>query len=344
MSETHGLTLVHHPPGGQAVLYQAENRYVKSLEGRHGQRFSDYRARWAAASLRRDPGPFPLSLDLAINSGCGLSCLMCPLPGNPRDSGYAPMPERLYLRLMDQAREFSLPALTLGLASEPLLNPDAPRFAALAHRAGIMDIRLGTNAQALTPPMAMALIDSGLTRLEISIDAARPETYRSIRRGGELAKVERAIAFFLSERDKRNQKFPLLRLSFLTLPQNDGELEPFLERWGPVADLVCVQKPIWFPGTGLARPARPPAGPARPPIEPDGTAFCAQPWQRLGLDRLGQAWPCCSWYGRDLLPENAADTPIADIWRSRALEGLREAHLAGRPPGPCQDCADSGAF
>ena len=204
-----------------------------------------------------------------------------------------------------------------------------------------MDIRLGTNGQALDQDLIERLLDCGLTRLEISLDALRPETYRLIRRGGELSRLERAIDLFLERRANRNQKLPLLRLSFLILPQNETELAPFLKRWSGAADLLSVQKPIWFPRTSLKKP-----GPAKPDHEnsPALRTFCQQPWQRLGLDRLGRAWPCCSWHGRELLPLEAQTTSVADIWRSPTLKALRQAHLDGRLPPACQLCADSGAF
>jgi hypothetical protein len=341
ITNTPALNVVHRPPGGQAVLYQTENRYLGLLEKRFGQRFLDYRLAWAEAANRTKVDSFPLSLDLAVNSGCNLACLMCPLPSNPADRQYAPMDTGLYRNLMDQAKENFLPALTLGLASEPLLNPDIALLVTMADRAGIMDIRLGTNAQALTVATTDALIDSGLTRLEISIDSATSATYREIRRGGGLAQVERAIGYFLERRAKKNQELPLLRLSFLELPQNQHELVPFLDRWRNLADLISIQKPVWFPGSQLAEPVT--LGQDQLD-EPYGAGFCLQPWQRLALDRQGRAWPCCSWYGRSLLHISAVQMSISDIWQSKPMETLRASHLADRLPPACQKCAQSGAF
>ncbi|MDR3135794.1 MAG: radical SAM protein, partial [Deltaproteobacteria bacterium] len=181
MSQPPSISVVHSPPGGQAILYQSENRYLGSLGEIFGDRFRNYRQAWGQASERQSVDPFPLSLDLAVNSGCQLSCLMCPLPNSHMDKKYAPMDEGLYLSLMSQAKEHSLAALTLGLASEPLLNAKTPKYIALAARSGIMDIRLGTNGQALTRRLTNALLYSGLTRLEISVDALAPATYRQIR-------------------------------------------------------------------------------------------------------------------------------------------------------------------
>lgn len=322
---------VHAEPSGQAALYEAEGRYRDLLAAAFGQRFTAYRARWAETSRRGDPGAFPLSLDLAINGGCQLRCAMCPLPGRPAAAQRGLMDEKLYGRLLAEARERGLPAMTFGLGSEPLLHPHAPEWVARAAAAGVMDTRLGTNGLLLSEGVSARLIASGLTRLEVSVDAARAETYRAIR-GGDLAALAANIRRFLELRRQAGQKTPLLRLSFLELPANQGELPLFLEQWQGLADMVSIQKPIWFPGSRLPRPAE--AG-TRPLAE-----SCPQPWQRLGVAHDGRAWPCCSWFGEGLLPFRAGETAIGDIWVSREMAGLRRA-LAGPAsgwPAPCGQC------
>ena len=324
------LNRVHSEPGGQVALYQSGDRYFSLLEKRFGRRFLDYRQRWRETSERGDPGDFPLSLDLAVNSGCQLSCLMCPLPGRDDARRVRLMADSLYERLMGEASEHQLPALTLGLGSEPLLHPGAAALAARAVRAGIMDIRLGTNGLRLDEEISRALIDSGLTRLEISLDAARPETYRAIR-GGDLEKLERDLDRFLDLRQKAGLDFPLLRLSFLKLDLNQGELDLFLRKWADRADLISIQEAIWFPGSRLPRPAQ-----AGRPLAP----VCAQSWQRLAVNYDGHLWPCCSWYGENLLTFNVRDHSPAELWRSPAMEALRQA-LSGPPekiPPACRRC------
>lgn len=321
---------LHLDPTGQVALYQSGGVYRDYLESRFGQRFLEYRRLWRETSERGDPGGFPLSLDLAVNSGCQLSCLMCPLPSRPEARRVVPMDEKLYRRLMAQAREWNLPALTLGLASEPLLNSRVPDLIETAVKAGVMDIRLGTNGLLMSDEMSAALIDSGLTRLEISIDAAKAETYRSIR-GESLERLERAIASFLNIRAKRGTKAPLLRLSFIKLKQNQGELPVFLEKWRKTADMISVQEPIWFPGSKLPPPEKP---------GPTLASTCAQSWQRLAVNFNGEVWPCCSWYGENLLSGNAAELDLASVWRSPRMERLRSrlSGAAGAYPPACLDC------
>lgn len=324
------LKTVHRDPTGQVVLYQAEDRYHQFLEKRFGRRFLDYRRRWRETSERGDPGLYPLNLDLALNTGCQLSCLMCPLPGLEESRRVRLMRPELFQRLMDQARDHELPALTLGLGSEPLLHPSAADWIRLAGRAGIMDIRLGTNGLMLKEELIEALVDGPLTRLEVSVDAARPASYREIR-GGRLDLLERAVDLFLETRARAGAEAPLLRLSFLKLEQNRGELEEFLARWRGRADLISIQEPIWFPGSRLPRPENPGR-----PLAPG----CAQPWQRLAVHHDGRLQPCCSWYGRDLFSPSEAGSDPAAFWRSPAMAELRSRLSASAAdiPAACRPC------
>lgn len=324
------LRPIHRDPTGQVTVYETEERYQELLGQLHGERFYRYRELWRARSLRAEPGDFPLSLDLAVNAGCQLKCRMCPLPSRPERRADMLMDERLFASLMAQAEEYRLPALTFGLASEPLLHPDIVRLIDRAQRAGIMDIRLGTNGLLLSDSLCAALAESGLSRLEISVDAFWPETYRAIR-GGSLEKLEARLEEFLRRRQAAGRRLPLLRLSFLSLVENEGELDAFLARWQGLADMVSIQRPIWFPGSKLPAPQRPGR-----PLAPD----CAQSWQRLAVDYDGRFWPCCCWYGEDLLSSNAFEISIARLWRSPELENLRRA-LSGAPnfyPAPCSRC------
>jgi MoaA/NifB/PqqE/SkfB family radical SAM enzyme len=193
-----------------------------------------------------------------------------------------------------------------------------------------MDIRLGTNGLLLVGDKIRALIDSGLTRLEISMDAARPATYRAIR-GGRLEKLERAVEEFLEIRQKSGGSSPLLRLSFLKLDLNRQELGAFLARWADRVDLIAVQEPIWFPGSRWPRPTR-----RGRPLAP----VCAQSWQRLAVMQDGRIWPCCSWYGEGLTNLNSNETDLASAWISPELLALRR-RLAGPEeeyPASCRAC------
>jgi hypothetical protein len=238
----------------------------------------------------------------------------------------------LFVRLMDEAREAGLPAMTFGLGSEPLLDPGIGTRVKTAIASGVMDVRLGTNAQALDRRASEKLVGSGLTRLEVSVDAAGPASYSRIRCGGDWDTLVANIEGFLDVRAKSGQKEPLLRLSFLNLPANRGELPLFLAAWEGKADMISVQDPVWFPESLLPPP---------PPPAP-GKVLCRQPWQRLGVQDDGWLWPCCSWHGERLLGISNANNGIAVAWGGKAMKAVRRSLESDSPPQGCAVCASAG--
>jgi cyclic pyranopterin phosphate synthase len=72
---------------------------------------------------------------------------------------------------------------------EPLVRKDLTRFIRLlAGTPGIDDISLTTNG-VLLPPMAQALADAGLNRVNVSLDTLDPERFRQLTRRDDLDRV-----------------------------------------------------------------------------------------------------------------------------------------------------------
>ncbi|MDR2459205.1 MAG: radical SAM protein [Deltaproteobacteria bacterium] len=325
------LSLVHKDSGKQDILYDNDGRYYNLLTEAFGERFLQYRKLWKEREERDSYGSFPLSLDLAINSGCQLSCIMCPNSLQAKEKPRL-MERRFFKKLMLEAKEHRLPALTLGLGTEPLLHPLAPEFIGLASKAGVMDIRLGTNGAALTPRLTDSLIDSGLTRLEVSLDAVYEKTYAAIRIGGNYNRLMRKIEYFLEKRQKLGRTTPLLRVSFLKLPQNAKELVPFLATWKDRADMISIQNPVSYEGLDWLKPQG-----LKKQVLPKKVS-CAQPWQRVGVLEDGTVWPCCSFYGKYIFKRETIFGDIACLWHSRSMNQLRKS-LKTSPIEACRLCS-----
>ena len=317
------LSVIHQEPTGQVRLVEFEDRFHRVMEKRFGQRFLNYRRDWAASSRYEFTPRFPLSLDLEVNASCNLNCIMCPAGRARYRRAVADQPLMdlwLYRRLMAEARQNDLPAMTFGFLSEPLLRPDLGEMIRLARLAGVMDIRLGTNGVLLTREVSRKLIVAGLTRLEVSVDALTSETYGRIRRGGRLETVTANIQDFLSERERADSEFPVLRLSFLNLPHNRGEQEGFLEFWRGRADLFSLQEPIYFENAPISTQIKLTPGPIDPNFQ------CAQPNQRLIIRSNGDAFPCCSPYGLDMKAGTFRESSVKELWDGSLIDALRALH------------------
>ena len=88
-----------------------------------------------------------------------------------------------YKRIVDEGSDFNCPSIEPQGVNEPLLVRDFHKYVRYAYDKGFMDIMINTNASALTAKRSQQLLDSGITRLRFSLDAATPETYKKVRVG-----------------------------------------------------------------------------------------------------------------------------------------------------------------
>jgi MoaA/NifB/PqqE/SkfB family radical SAM enzyme len=308
-----------------------------------GPRFADYRRRWDLAKSFQEIPPFPLHVDYELKSLCNLRCPMCPMATRQGP----PDPQTLSLSqtkaLIDEGAENGQASMGFGGLWEPLTSKDLPELIAHGRRKGLLEAMFNTNGLLLDAKTSQALIEAGLTRLMVSLDAATPETYAQMRPGSDFRQVEENIMAFLAARRKAKSTLPLLRLSFCLTKLNQPELPAFLERWHNKADFFSLQSYGRFDDSApaLFPEARGPAGPSDrtvPVAPPSGR--CAQPFKRLMVRHDLTVLPCCDLSGLTLTL-GRADQGLSQIWQSLSLAALRQK-LKDSPfddlPEACQKC------
>ncbi len=314
-----------------------ENRSPDTVLAHHlGHRFLEYRENWRETEKFNLIIPWPLHLDVDTNYTCNLSCVMCPLgaDGFPVDYQKKLLDFDLYRQVLEEGAAAGLASIRLGITGEPLLRPDILDFVRLAKEAGLSDIMLITNGMLLDRDMGRGLIDTGLTRLMVSLDAIRPETYRQIRRGGDLDHVVDNVLGFLELRRTLDRDLPLVRVSFVKMNINIGERDEFHHFWKDRADYISYQEYsniMECKETDFFTERRRRAAGFR----------CPDPWQRMSLFVNGDLFPCCSDFGRLSPLGNAYHNTVSDVWLSRAATELRDLQRNGRwQDAPiCRRCA-----
>jgi MoaA/NifB/PqqE/SkfB family radical SAM enzyme len=91
-------------------------------------------------------------------------------------------------------------------------------------------IGIYSNGMLINEERAYKLMNCGLTELNISIDAAYPETYKRVRRGGKLDVLHENIKRLTRVKQETRSKFPMIGMNFVMLNDNEGELVPFVEQ------------------------------------------------------------------------------------------------------------------
>ena len=299
-----------------------------------GPAFAEYRRAWAEAEAGKRP-PAPLHLDIDVTTACNFHCPMCPagnsghiFPGFQKGRF---LERELYRRALAEAAVFGLPSLRLGMTGEPLLAPDIAEWASEAKAAGVLDISLITNGRLLTPGLSRRLIEAGLTRLMISVDAGSPEVYARVRPGGDWDLLLANVDAFLRLRAEMGSVTPLLRVSFVEMGVNQADRGAFEAIFGPRADYLSFQRYQNILG-GPETDFRPEGGAEAP----SGPGFCTEPLTRLALQADGGLFPCCSDFGRQRPLGNLRTGGLLATWQSAEALSLIGPGAGRREP--CRRC------
>lgn len=159
----------------------------------------------------------PLHLQVEPTNRCNLQCVFCSREkylGNLRDLDLGH-----YKTLLSEVRPRRV---TFSGAGEPLLNPHLPEMVSFACQKGCSTV-ITTNF-IKGEELAEELVNSGLTGLRVSLDGARPETYKAIRGADFFEKILLGIKKVNECKKRLGKKTPSIGLEFVVQGGNLKEM------------------------------------------------------------------------------------------------------------------------
>ncbi len=127
-------------------------------------------------------------LRFSVTDRCDLKCQYCmPAEGIPASPREDVLTFEEVVRICRIFKELGVTTVRLT-GGEPLVRRNVDGLIRRIRDLGIEDIAMTTNATALRP-LARRLVDAGLKRINVSLDSIDPETFRSMTRGGDVARV-----------------------------------------------------------------------------------------------------------------------------------------------------------
>ena len=312
-------------------MYSSEESVNEKLSSILGEKFIEYRKKFEAASNFQLETEFPLYIQIELHQICNLKCPMCSI-GNPDANQKYVTQEKMswdtYEKIILECEKYGCPSLNPQGINEPLLTPDLEKYIKFAKDHGFIDILMNSNATLLTEDRARTLLESGLTRLRFSLDAATKETYEKIRIGGEYDKVIKNIERFLEIKKEGGYELPVVGVNLVKMKANEHEVEQFIEMWKDKVDLVAIQdfNPPELQGDYSE------FYPAFSEYDDDmAKGFkCEQPWQRIYVNSNGEVCPCCTFFNKELSLGNVSEQTLYELWNSEKMKTLRQQHKEGR--------------
>lgn len=300
-----------------------------------------YRQQYELASNLDVVTDYPLQLDFELNASCNLRCPMCPISAeSPKGKGPATwFPFELFQEIISDGVSKGLKAVKLNYINEPLIRKDLPKFIEFAKQAGVLDIYLSSNGVLMDEEFARQLIESGLTRIQLSIDAHSSAIYDQVRPGGDLVKVQENVELLMRVRSALASPTPLVRVNFVRTELNEHELPGFIEYWRPRVDMIGIQEYVKPPQAAEALVSKTTEN------KRERGFRCSFPFKQLVITNERNILPCCTFWGEHLaLSHCTGPDSIVEAWNSPKMKALRALHEKGEywKEAICSQCVDGG--
>lgn len=165
----------------------------------------------------------PLSIAVEPTTSCNLRCPECPsgLRSFTRPTGM--IETETFKRIIDETHR-ELMYLILYFQGEPYLHKKFFEMVEYAAKKKIY-VATSTNAHYLNDENAKRTVESGLSRLIISIDGTTQETYEQYRIGGNLEKVIEGAKNIIKWKKILKSKTPHTIFQFLVVKPNQHQIE-----------------------------------------------------------------------------------------------------------------------
>ena len=318
-----------------------EDILKNELVKKYGDRYLKYRENYMSIindNEHKIQTSYPTTVVLELVNRCDLECVMC-YQGFRNDAIKFTVDDVMLDKIFDDFKKNKLSALMLT-ASEPLLYKNFDKVLERAKEAEIMDIFIFTNGNLLNEKNSNLILNSGVTRLFVSIDAATEETYNKIRvpvskrllNSKRLEKLEENVKNFVNMKKKLNKKLPLTRVSFVALSENSHEVDLFKKKWEKIVDSVEIQRETSIKVYDKIENYR------GKKLE---NYNCTKPWGDMAIYSNGLVGPCCNLVGRKTPIGNIKDNSITEIWNGEKMTELRNGFKNNNPNDVCKSCIES---
>lgn len=302
------------------------------------------------ALAKRLANSFP-GLGIETTNICNANCTFCAYQYQERPTGVMAMD--LYRRIIDQYCEIGGGGMGLTpTVGDPLVDPHiVERIRYARAKPEIANIDMNSNMIRLARFSPEALIDAGLTTLEVSTTGFDAEMYQRVYRSKMHDKVYKAIVAFARANNARGRPVNFRSamrvdrprdevqsmerhkvIEDLVGPENIG-INYFFDNWAGKIKAEDLTGTMALRGDGLRNRIR--LNLRRPRI-----SACTEMYSgpMVYWDGRVGACACRDVNASELIIGNVNERPLADIWFGAEVQKLRDEFLTSKVPNICRGC------
>jgi len=303
------------------------------------------RSRWGRTTQMSG---LPMAMAIEPTTSCNLRCPECPsgLRSFTRPTGMLPV--ELFRKTIHELSE-SLFYLTFYFQGEPYLHPDFLAMVSEAKSKGIYTAT-STNAHYLSDDMAKRTVESGLSRLIVSIDGTTQEAYAAYRVGGNLEKVLEGTRRVVAWKKALQSATPHIIFQFLVVRPNEHQIQEVKQLANSLgvnevrlktAQIYDYERgsPLIPTQTRYARYEE--IAPGRFQIKNKFLDHCWKMWHSCVMTWDGRVVPCCFDKDAHHVMGHLDQTTFREVWHSGPYQDFRrKLHKARSSVEMCKNCTE----
>ncbi|WP_029460245.1 radical SAM protein [Solidesulfovibrio alcoholivorans] len=265
----------------------------------------------------------PNHIYIEPTNACILKCAMCTPPEAKGELGF--MDPATWRRIIDSMEKHGIVApVTMIGRGEPLMHKKIVEFVQYATDRNV-PCYIITNGVLLTQQLAEGLVRAGIAKIQVSIHAHSPETYKKITGKDYFRQVQDNI-LRLVEINKEEGGRCFVATMACESSLNTHEMVPFREFWAQRVDRVFTTKLYSIQGNSKM------ADEAKSLYQSPQSAHpgCVMPWYFFGFRWNGNITPCPYDFSERFVIGNINESDnfdFMDCWNNEKMLQLRKSHL-----------------
>ncbi|MDA0050232.1 SPASM domain-containing protein [Brachyspira hyodysenteriae] len=246
---------------------------------------------------------------------------------------------------MDDLKEFknNIKVLRLYKIGEPLVNKNIAKMIRYAKDSGKVNfIDMTTNASLLNEKLSLELVESGLNKINISIEGVNSSQYK------KYANVDINYDQFVENIKFLHKNKGDLEIT-IKIPSNyitEEDKKLFFETFSDYCDRIFIENltSVWsnFDINSSSNVLKNIEDKTQYGLEVKNKKVCTYLFYSIVINSTGTVSPCCSDWQEKMIIGNVNNQTVREIWNSEKLKELRIQHLTGhRDKNPiCVNCGN----
>jgi len=295
--------------------------------------------------------PYTLAID--PSNLCNFRCDFCAIQSKKEELPFRKqlMDKKLFMKIIDDISEFpdKLKVLRINGQGEPLLNPDLPEMIKYAKDKKVAEfVEIITNGSRLNPEINVKLINSGVDRIRISVEALDGEGYQ------RMADVKMDFEAFRANikdlHDRSGNCEIYCKIVDAAVPTEEDR-NRFFELFGDICDRIFIDNvvPLWSDFEELNQKMKV-GKTGMHGQEIKNITVCPFPFYSLIINSDGEVTVCCADWKRKLVVGDLRKETLKEIWTGEVLRNFWIKLLQGKKNDfemcrkcllPMYDCNDN---